>query len=180
MTGKGKTNPKADLFETMKKIPEERKEAILAKLSGPDRKPVAVVAAEEGVSTATLYNWRKQARREGRLLPDHDNSPEGWSAQDKFNAVLETAALSEAERSEYCRRHGLYPEQIRRWRETCAQANNYEASRSRELQRQQREERRRVRRLEGELRRKDQALAEAAALLVLQKKVEAIREGEDA
>ena len=164
----------------MKKIPEERKEAILAKLSGPDRKPVAVVAAEEGVSTATLYNWRKQARREGRLLPDHDDSPEGWSAQDKFNAVLETAALSEAERSEYCRRHGLYPEQIRRWRETCAQANNYEASRSRELQRQQREERRRVRKLEGELRRKDQALAEAAALLVLQKKVEAIREGEDA
>ena len=60
----------------MKKIPEERKEAILAKLSGPDRKPVAVVAAEEDVSTATLYNWRKQARRQGRLLPDHDDSPD--------------------------------------------------------------------------------------------------------
>ena len=104
----------------MKKIPEERKEAILAKLSGPDRKPVAVVAAEEGVSTATLSNGRKQARREGRLLHDHDDSPEGWSAQDKFNAVLETAALSEAERSESCRRHGLNPEPIRGWRETCA------------------------------------------------------------
>ena len=64
----------------MKKIPEERKEAILAKLSGPDRKPVAVVAAEEGVSAATLYNWRKQARREGRLLPHQNDSPEGWSA----------------------------------------------------------------------------------------------------
>ena len=61
MTGKGKTNPRAGLFKTMKKIPEERKEAILAKLSGPDRKPVAVVAAEEGVSTAPLYNRRKQA-----------------------------------------------------------------------------------------------------------------------
>ena len=68
----------------MKRIPEERKEAILAKLSGPDRKPVAVVAAKEGVSTATLSNGRKQARREGRLLPDHDDSPEGWSAQDKL------------------------------------------------------------------------------------------------
>ena len=50
----------------MKKIPEERKEGILAKLVGPHRKPVAVVAAEEGVSTATVYNWRKQARREGQ------------------------------------------------------------------------------------------------------------------
>ena len=87
LTGKGKTNPRADLFETMKKISEERKEAILAKLSGPDRKPVAVVAAEEGVSTATLYNWRKQARREGRLLPDHDNSPEGWSASTCYEAL---------------------------------------------------------------------------------------------
>ena len=164
----------------MKKIPEERKEAILAKMSGPDRKPMATIAAEEGVSTATLYNWRKRAREEGRLLPDHDDSPEGWSSRDKFNAVLETAALSEAELSEYCRRHGLYPEQIRRWREACAQANDYEASRNEELRRQQREERRQMRKVQSELRRKDKALAEAAALLVLQKKVEAIREGEDA
>jgi len=110
---------------------------------------VAVVAAEEVVSTATLSNGRKQARREGRLLPDHDDSPEGWSAQDKFNAVLETAALSEAERSEPNLCHGLDPEPIRGWRETCAQANNYEASRSRELQRQQREERRRVLKARG-------------------------------
>ena len=83
---KGKINPRADLFETMKKIAEERKEAILAKLSGSDRKPVAVVAAEEGVSTATLNNGRKQARREGRLLPDHDDSPEGWSSSTSYNA----------------------------------------------------------------------------------------------
>jgi transposase-like protein len=94
----------------MKNIPEERKETILARRSGPDRKPVATIAAEEDVSMATLYNWRKRAREEGRLLPDHDDSPEGWSSLDKFNAVLETAALSEAELSEYCRGHGLYPE----------------------------------------------------------------------
>ena len=68
----------------MKAIPQERKEAILAKMTGPERKPVAVVAAEEGISSATLYNWRKEARRHGRLLPDHDDSLEGRSAQDKF------------------------------------------------------------------------------------------------
>jgi len=56
---------------------------------------------------ATLYSWRKRACKEGRLLPDHNDSPEGWSSRDKFNAVLEPAALSEAELSEYCRRHGL-------------------------------------------------------------------------
>ena len=70
----------------MKKIPEERKEAILAKLSGPDRKPVAVIAAEEGVSTATLSNGRKQARREGRLLPVHDHTPDAWCASTSYHA----------------------------------------------------------------------------------------------
>jgi transposase-like protein len=80
----------------MKSIPTERKASILAKMTGPDRKPIAQLAAEEGLSTATLYNWRKAARTEGQLLPDHDDSPEGWSSRDKFNAVLETAALSES------------------------------------------------------------------------------------
>ena len=42
LTGKGKTNPKADLFETMKKIPEERKEAIRAERNGPNRTLVEV------------------------------------------------------------------------------------------------------------------------------------------
>jgi transposase-like protein len=164
----------------MKSIPAERKASILAKMTGPDRKPIAQLAAEEGLSTATLYNWRKAARTEGQLLPDHDDSPEGWSSRDKFNAVLETAALSESQLSEYCRRHGLYPEQIARWRKACAEANNYAASERAHQSRLQREERSRIRRLESELRRKEKALAETAALLVLRKKAEAIWGEEDA
>jgi len=79
-TGNAKINARADLSERMKKVLKERKGAMLAKLSGPDRSPVAVVAAEEGVSTATLYNGGKQARREDRLLPDQKDSRESWSA----------------------------------------------------------------------------------------------------
>lgn len=164
----------------MKGIPIERKEAILAKMTGADRKPIAVISAEEGISTATLYNWRKQARQQGRLLPDHDDSPEGWSSRDKFNAVLETAPLSEAQLSEYCRRHGLYPEQIARWREACCRANDFAASERAHQERIQRGERARMRSLEKELRRKEKALAEAAALLVLRKKAEAVWGEEDA
>jgi transposase-like protein len=164
----------------MNAIPHERKTAILAKMTGPDRKSISVIAAEEGISTATLYNWRKDAREQGRLLPDHDDSPEGWSSQDKFNAVLETAPLSEAQISEYCRRHGLYPEQIARWREACCRANDYAASERAHRERLQRQERTRMRKLEAELRRKEKALAETAALLVLRKKAEAIWGEEDA
>lgn len=164
----------------MKRIPTERKEAILAKLAGPDRKPIAQLAAEEGVSAATLYHWRTEARLRGHLLPAHDDSPDGWSSQDKFNAVLATATLSEDQIGQYCRQHGLYPEQLARWREACARANDYEASQSAHLERLQREDRARIRQMEKDLRRKEKALAETAALLVLRKKAGAIWGEEDA
>jgi transposase-like protein len=158
----------------MNKIPKERKEAVLAKLTGPDRKSVEQLAKEEGISAPTLYAWRKQARQQGRLMPDQDDSPQGWSAQDKFNAVIETAGLNEAELSQYCRSKGLYREQIERWRQACAQANDWDRTQNLVLARQQREDRHRIQELEKELRRKEKALAETAALLVLTKKAEAI------
>ncbi len=45
-------------------------------------------------------------------MPDSDNTPEGWSSQDKFNAALETASLSEAEVAEYCRSQGINTSRI--------------------------------------------------------------------
>ena len=102
--------------------PSERKEAILKKMLPPNSKTIKELAAEEGISEASLYSWRKAARAEGRLLPNGDTTPAGWGAADKFAAVLETAALNEAERSAYCRERGLYPEQVRQWREACEQA----------------------------------------------------------
>ena len=48
----------------------ERKEAVLKKMLPPNNQSIAVLAKEEGISDATLYNWRQQARNEGRLMPD--------------------------------------------------------------------------------------------------------------
>ncbi|MEJ2396490.1 MAG: hypothetical protein P8Z77_17465 [Candidatus Thiodiazotropha sp.] len=64
-----------------------------------------------------MYNWRNAARAEGRLIPDGDSTPAGWSARDKFAAVVDTAAMNEAELSAYCRQRGLNAEQIEQWRE---------------------------------------------------------------
>lgn len=88
--------------------------------------------------------------------------------------VLETANLSEIEFSEYCRERGIYPEQVKEWKEACMNANDNskvgQSKASKELQ----EERRAKEKLEKELARKEKALAEAAALLVLRKKANAI------
>lgn len=101
------------------KYSPERREAVLRKLLPPHSRTIADVAWKEGISTATLYIWRKEARRRGRLMPDADLTPEGRTSKDKFAAVLETGSLNEAKLAEYCRKWGLYPEQIRGWRAAC-------------------------------------------------------------
>ena len=152
----------------------ERKEAALRKLLPPYNRTVAQLAREEGVSKGAIYQWRKAARAKGQLLPENSAEPEGWSTRDKFNAVLETAALSEAELAEYCRRRGLYPEQIQRWRASCEQANDLADGKARDDAEAVKTERKRSKGLERELRRKEAALAETAALLTLRKKADAI------
>lgn len=163
------------------RYPAERKEAILKKMLPPHNKTIAELAKEEGISEGTLYNWRKSARMAGRLLPDGDTTPAGWTSADKFAAVLETAALNEVALSDYRRRRGLYPEQIRTWREACEQANNWDGTQNKRLQESRKADQLRIKGLTRELERKEKALAEAAALLVLRKKAQAIwGEGDDA
>ncbi len=102
---------------------EERKRVVLAKLCPPHSRTVREVAAEEGLSEATVYAWRRQARERGELYPDAGSDAQGWSTRDKFAAVVETAAMNESERSAYCRQRGLYPDQLAAWRRACELAN---------------------------------------------------------
>jgi len=147
----------------------------------PNNMPIGQLAKQEGIATSTLFSWRAEARSTGQLLPDADASPEGWSSRDKFAAVLETAALNEADLAEYCRKRGLYPAQIAAWRIACEQANDWDRTSAARIGRATKEDRKRVKDLEREVARKDRALAETAALLVLRKKASAIwGDGEDA
>jgi transposase-like protein len=164
----------------MKRYSVERKAAVMQRMMPPHNTPIPALAAETGISDVTLYNWRKQARVEGIAVPADGKNPEKWSSEDKFAIVLEAAALNEAELAEYCRQKGLYVEQIEVWRKACLQANANSAAQAKAQQEQTKQDRRRIKKLEQELRRKDKALAEAAALLVLQKKAQAIwGDGED-
>jgi transposase-like protein len=158
------------------KYSPERKEAVLKKMMPPHNWSISKLAEEEGISEATLYNWRNEARTKGILLPDGYTGPDGWNARDKFAAVLETAALNEEETAEYCRRKGIYPHQLKLWRKACESANDWDKQASIKLKSEQKANRKHIKDLEKELLRKEKALAEAAALLVLQKKVQAIWE----
>jgi len=152
----------------------KRKESVLKKMIPPHNRTIKHLSQEEGISEATLFNWRKEARDKGLLMPDGNSGPEGWTARDKFAAVLESAAFNEADLAEYCRKKGIYAEQLSQWRGACEDANDWNREYNQRLKTEQKADRQRIRQLERELYRKEKALAEAAALLILQKKVQAI------
>jgi len=108
-----------------------------------------------------------------------DAGPEGWSARDRFAALPETAGMKDADQSEDCRKRGLFAEQIKTWRVACEQANDWDRTSTARLGQATREEKKRIKDLEQDLARKDRALAETAALLVLRKKAAAIRDGDE-
>jgi transposase-like protein len=158
----------------MKAYSVERKEALVRRMMPPEKAPVSALAREAGITEQTLYTWRRQAKGQGVAVPGDGKNPEAWSSEDRFAVVLESAPLNAAELAAYCRRKGLYPEQVAAWRAACQAANANTAGQAREQRQQSKDDKRRIQQLEKELQRKEKALAEAAALLILRKKVQAI------
>lgn len=132
---------------------------------------VAEVCRREGVSDVSMYLWRKMASSQGSKVPEDIPLSDKWSAEARFAAVLETASLTQLELGEYCRRNGLYPEQLNTWRQACISGQEAVQAQKMADHEQTRKDKKRILELERELRRKDAALAETAALLVLRKKL---------
>ncbi len=160
----------------MPRYSEERKASVLKKLLPPHNRAVAEVSQEESISDATLYNWLTQAKQQGVPVPGSGKTSDHWSAEAKFAVVVETAAMGESELSEYCREKGLYPDQVKEWKAACIQGKLSEVERRKQDRELSRKDKKRIKELERELNRKEKALAETAALLVLRKKFNALWE----
>lgn len=157
----------------------ERKEAILKKLLPPVNKTVAELSREEGISANTLYNWRDQAKQTGAPLPGKTTTSENWSAETKLAVIIETAAYSESELSQYCREKGLYKEQVKQWKVHCLSGFAVSQQQQKEAIKKAKADQHKIKSLKKELRHKEKALAETAALLVLRKKLSAFWETTD-
>lgn len=85
--------------------------------------------------------------------------------------------MNEFELAEYCRKKGLYREQMEAWEKACLQANSQAFDQVKQLNSELKIEKNHAKQLEKELQKKEKALAEATALLLLRKKARAIWEG---
>ncbi len=158
----------------MAKYSKEQKEAVKRRMMPPENISIPRLSKETGITTGTLYNWRKELRASGKAAPGDEDRSDRWSSRDKFLIVHETYTMNEAELARYCREKGLYVEQVKNWRNSCEEANHGQSLKVRELMHEVSQVKKNQKKLEQELRRKEKALAEAAALLVLRKKVQAI------
>ena len=131
----------------------------MARLLPPESSSVEDVSREVGVSVATLERWRADA-----LASGPGSGAQRWTPAARLQAVIATAAMDEATRSAWCREQGLYAAELDAWKQDAiAGLGEPRAASAAEV----RQDRRRVKELERELHRKDKALAETAALLVL-------------
>jgi transposase len=142
------------------------KQRAVARLLPPESSPVEAVAREIGVSVDTLERWRSKTLAAS-------SSDKTWTAAARLEAVITTSAMDEAAKSAWCRQQGVYPSELEKWRSSAVQALATPEE-TRATPQQTRQDHRRIKELERELRRKDKALAETAALLVLSKKLSAI------
>jgi len=142
----------------------------VARLLPPESAPLDKLSAELGISSSTLERWRSEALATG--VPRTE-----WSSAARFDALLATAVMSEEERSAWCRTKGIFPSDLDEWKGAARTA--LEAPDALGESADSTAQRRRIRELERDLRRKEKALAETAALLVLSKKAEAIFRGDE-
>lgn len=156
------------------------KASMIRKLTGRGAVTATALARETGVSQGTLSRWKREASSVVDVSSDDtpaDRSKPGkraqdWTPEEKFRAVMETNGLSDAELGTYLRRHGLHSTQLEAWRAEAMSAAMGALGGAGKGKRTP--EQRQIRRLERELRRKDKALAETTALLVLKKKFDAL------
>ncbi len=130
------------------------------------------VAKEVGVTRRTLYNWSKLCANSTRMNKSN-RRPQDWSAAEKLKAVIEFEVLAVDKRGEFLRSNGLHSEHIEAWKKSMQ--DGLESGTSPKAQRMEMSElRARNKELERDLNRKDKALAETTALLVLKKKADLI------
>jgi transposase len=146
---------------------QEFKDAIITKIVNRGSKTVVQVCADEGISLSTAYAWLS---RDTVPVMKNKARAKKWSAKEKLQAVSETLSMTEGELGIYLRKAGLHSQQLDDWRSQIL--TSLDVSPKIVIAKDERDAQ--IKDLEREILRKDKALAEASALLILQKKVDLI------
>ena len=147
------------------------KARMIQRMAGPEGITATALSKEVGIGQPTLSRWLRE-RSVGGMTDDKPKTRRTWTAAEKLRVVQEASQLESDELGGLLRREGLHETQLKEWVEAvnvAALASLAPAKRSRS---KRTPEQKRIDELEKELTRKEKALAEVTALLVLKKKVQ--------
>ena len=161
----------------MTKLSDEAKLKIIEKALNRNGETLKSIAQRHNIGLSTLNKWIRKHKNNGTIDNQKGNvSTSMISMADRLDHLIASASMNEEELGAYCREHGLYSFQLTEWKEAFMTPNKVEKKSSEKAQIKSLSAE--IKQLKQELRRKDSALAEATALLVLKKKA-ALIWGED-
>ena len=152
---------------------EEFKRMVVTKLHQSPSRTARSIAEEFDISKSVVYKWSKLYA--DVIIKDvsvESKRPADWTHSEKLQILFDSAKLSDEELGSFCRKRGLHSHQLNAWK------TELMSNESSKLSKKQQEELKALRlknkELERDLRRKEKALAETAALLILKKKASLI------
>lgn len=151
--------------------PAKIKASVLTKALAPNAPRIVELAKEFNIPYATIYSWMSGMLKKNNVdLVNKPQRPEDKSAQDKLKAVIDTLDKTETEKSAYCRQNGIYTHHLDEWKNQILESLGF--SNSKKHRSEQLLIINEVKQLKRDLHRKNKALAEVSALLILKKKAD--------
>jgi len=135
------------------------RQKMIERLTGSDAMSASQLAKETGVRQQNLSRWLQEARSLP-LVGSKDLTDQTLTFERKARVLVEAANLRGEQLQAYLEREGIKLADFERWRIALQEDGRDSTATSK-----------RIRQLERELARKEKALAEAAALLVLKKTI---------
>lgn len=146
------------------------KASVLSKAFAPNPPRVVELAQEFNIPIGTVYTWISDMRnKQGKDLLQRPNDK---TAEEKLQAVIDTVGMTEQEIGAYCRAHGIYTHHLQEWRQKSL--SGFDLANDKANRNEYKQVMHENKKLKSELNKKDKALAEVSALLILKKKAELI------
>lgn len=147
---------------------DDFKAAVVKKMLLPGSPGPKELSSQLGISRATLYSWAKKYANPKAMNSKNPQSPQKWPVEKKLQAIIETSQLSGTDLGEYLRQHGLHSSDLEDWKQQFI--GGFKTAGRPKLDPELWQLRKELKSSQRDLKRKDRALAEMSARIVLLKK----------
>jgi len=149
---------------------EEFKQAAVQKLLSPESLGLSATARKIGIANSTLFGWKQKYSKSDSMKKNKNIKQ--WNSEQKLEAIIKTALMTENELGEYLRMNGLHTDDLNRFKEEALAG--FSSKGRPQLDPEVVNLRKNNKTLEKEIKRKDKALAELSARVILLKKSQEI------